>query len=148
MPTVLELKLPEFAHETAAALLAAFPKARVFAFEGPLGAGKTTLIKALCRHLGVEGGMGSPSFAIVHEYNGTAGKPVYHFDLYRLKKEQELDGIGFVEYVDSGNYCFIEWPEMALPLLPPDSVSVSLSALPNGTRIIRSTSSTSSVHSA
>jgi tRNA threonylcarbamoyladenosine biosynthesis protein TsaE len=98
--------------------------------------------------VGVEGGMGSPSFAIVHEYCGTAGKPVYHFDLYRLKKEQELDGIGFAEYVDSGNYCFIEWPEMALPLLPPDSVSVSLSALPNGTRIIRSTSSTSSVHSA
>ncbi|MFZ1657479.1 MAG: tRNA (adenosine(37)-N6)-threonylcarbamoyltransferase complex ATPase subunit type 1 TsaE, partial [Flavobacteriales bacterium] len=130
MPTVLELKLPEDAPETAAALLAAFPKARVFAFEGPLGAGKTTLIKALCRNLGVEGGMGSPSFAIVHEYCGTAGKPVYHFDLYRLKKEQELDGIGFTEYVDSGHYCFIEWPALALPLLPPDHVAVHILPLP------------------
>ena len=147
MPTVLELDRPEAAATTAAAMLAAFPQARVFTFEGPLGAGKTTLIKALCKLLGVESGMGSPSFAIVNEYATNSSETIYHFDLYRLKKAQELEGIGFTEYVDSGRYCFIEWPEMAVPLLPPGTVSVTVSPQPNGTRIIRLTSANSPVPS-
>ncbi|MGV9012750.1 MAG: tRNA (adenosine(37)-N6)-threonylcarbamoyltransferase complex ATPase subunit type 1 TsaE [Flavobacteriales bacterium] len=142
MPIRFELPRPEDAPEIADALLAAYPKARVFAFEGPLGAGKTTFIKALCRRLGVAGGMGSPSFAIVNEYRSGDGEPVYHFDLYRLKKEQELEGIGFTEYVDSGHYCFIEWPELALPLLPPDHVAVHILPLPDGTRTLTTTATT------
>jgi len=89
---------------------------RIIAFHGELGAGKTTLIKAIATQLGVEGAMSSPTFAIVNEYLGTS--TIYHFDLYRLEKEDELDGIGFDEYIDSGNWCFIEWPELAGERLP------------------------------
>lgn len=76
-----------------------------------MGTGKTTLIKELCRQLEVTSPMSSPTFSLVNTYETKNGKPVYHFDLYRLKKANELAGIGFAEYVDSGNYCFIEWPE-------------------------------------
>lgn len=121
--------------DAAQALLRAFPAARVFTFTGDLGAGKTTLIKALCTELGVASSTSSPSFAIVHEY-ATAGAPLYHFDLYRLRQAEELEGIGFTEYVDSGAYCFIEWPELAAELLPPGSLAVVLEVEDDGARIL------------
>lgn len=127
MSSVLTLRRPEEAADLAAALLHSCPERRVFAFRGELGAGKTTLIKALCAELGVAAGTGSPSFAIVNEYSAAGGAPVYHFDLYRLKDASELDGIGFDEYLDSGHYCFIEWPELAGHRLPPDTVRIDLS---------------------
>jgi tRNA threonylcarbamoyladenosine biosynthesis protein TsaE len=136
MSTVLTLRRPDEAGELAAALLGACPDRRVFAFQGDLGAGKTTLIKALCAQLGVEQGTGSPSFAIVNEYRTAAGGPVYHFDLYRLKDAGELEGIGFREYLDSGRYCFVEWPELARDELPPDTVHVRITAVPDGGRLI------------
>jgi tRNA threonylcarbamoyladenosine biosynthesis protein TsaE len=79
--------------------------------------------------------MSSPTFALVNEYQAGGG-PVYHFDLYRLKDAAELDAIGFAEYVDSGHYCFIEWPELAADLLPPDTLHLAMEASPNGTRTI------------
>ena len=136
MPTVLQLHRPEEAADVAAALLHACPESRVFAFEGDLGAGKTTLIKALCAQLGVEHGTSSPSFAIVNDYHSITHDHIYHFDLYRLRKAAELDGIGFVEYIDSGAYCFVEWPELAKHLLPPDTVHVDMSVDPSGDRTI------------
>lgn len=120
---------------TARALLAAFPAQRVFAFEGDLGAGKTTLIKALSAELGVAGGTASPSFAIVNEYLSAQG-PLYHFDLYRLEHAEELEAIGFIEYVDSGRYCFIEWPGLAAHLLPPGTVGLWITVEGDGARII------------
>jgi tRNA threonylcarbamoyladenosine biosynthesis protein TsaE len=137
MPLELELARPELAQRTAAAILGAFPGARVFTFEGPMGAGKTTLIKALCTTLGVEGGLGSPSFAIVHEYGTASGETLYHFDLYRVKDMQELEGIGFQEYVDSGRYAFIEWPELARPLLPPGTIGIRMTPQAHGRRLLR-----------
>lgn len=134
MGRTFDLPLEEDAPATARALLAAYPGARVFTFTGTLGAGKTTLIKALCGQLGVADGMASPSFAIVNEYRSPARGPVYHFDLYRLNKAEELDGIGFTEYLDSGHYCFVEWPELGEGLYPPDTVSVHLHMLPDGGR--------------
>lgn len=134
---VLELERPEEAGKVADTILGSFPEARVFTFEGPLGAGKTTLIKALCAKLGVGSGMGSPSFAIVHEHGTRQGGTVYHFDLYRLRDALELEGIGFTEYVDSGHHAFIEWPEIARHLLPPGTVSVRIDPRPDGTRTIR-----------
>ncbi|MBK7943955.1 MAG: tRNA (adenosine(37)-N6)-threonylcarbamoyltransferase complex ATPase subunit type 1 TsaE [Flavobacteriales bacterium] len=121
---------------TAQDILAAFPHARVFALHGELGAGKTTLIKGFCAALGVKDQASSPSFAIVNEYRAASGEPVYHFDLYRLKDASELEGIGFTEYVDSGHYCFIEWPELAEGLFSEDAVHLSLSAQADGSRVV------------
>lgn len=112
--------------EAAQGLLNAFRERRVFAFTGNLGAGKTTLIKELCGLLGVNDHMSSPSFAIVNEYHTQQGMPVYHFDLYRLKRPEEALDIGFEEYVYSGHYCFIEWPEMAAEFIPDDAVHVNI----------------------
>lgn len=135
MSSVLMMRRPEEAEDVAAALLHTCPAHRVFAFRGELGAGKTTLIKALCRALGVEERTSSPSFAIVNEYRDAHGLPVYHFDLYRLKDPAELDGIGFEEYMDSGHYCFVEWPELAAGRLPPGTVRVDMRAL-DGERVL------------
>ena len=126
---------PEDADEVAAALLHTCSDRRVFTFRGDLGAGKTTLIKALCRELGVEENTSSPSFAIVNEYHDGKHEPVYHFDLYRLKDVAELQGIGLEEYLDSGHYCFVEWPELAAGKLPPGTVRIDMRAV-EGERIL------------
>jgi tRNA threonylcarbamoyladenosine biosynthesis protein TsaE len=119
----------------ASALFSTFPSSRIFAFHGELGAGKTTFIKVLCESLGVNDAMSSPSFSLVNEYRSAGGEPVYHFDLYRLRSAEEALGIGFEEYLYSGNYCFIEWPERAEELLPEETVHVFI-AEENGARII------------
>ncbi|MFZ1694765.1 MAG: tRNA (adenosine(37)-N6)-threonylcarbamoyltransferase complex ATPase subunit type 1 TsaE [Flavobacteriales bacterium] len=121
---------------TAKEILTAFPHASVFALHGELGAGKTTLIKGFCAALGVKDQASSPSFAIVNEYRAASGEPVYHFDLYRLKDASELEGIGFTEYVDSGHYCFIEWPELAEELLPDDVIYLRISVQSDGARVV------------
>jgi tRNA threonylcarbamoyladenosine biosynthesis protein TsaE len=136
MSAVLRLSRAEDAPELAAALLHSCGDRRVFAFRGEMGAGKTTLIKALSAALGVEAGASSPSFAIVNEYAGTIG-PVYHFDLFRLKAAAELEGIGFAEYIDSGHYCFVEWPELARDLLPADTVWLRLQEHADGERSVQ-----------
>jgi tRNA threonylcarbamoyladenosine biosynthesis protein TsaE len=132
----LTLRKPSEAPDIAQLILQGYPEARVFAFHGDLGAGKTTLIKAMGQVLGVADAMSSPTFALVNEYRSGAGDPVYHFDLYRLKDAAELDAIGFSEYVDSGNYCFIEWPQLAEELLPPGTLHVTLEEGANGVRLI------------
>lgn len=134
MSATLELRRPNDAPNVAKALLDACPGQRVFAFSGPMGVGKTTLIKALCQQLGVEAGMSSPSFSIVNEYRAATGDVIYHFDLYRLNKAEELEGIGFTEYLDSGHYCFVEWPELGRSLLPPGTVNVGMRTGTDGTR--------------
>ncbi|TPE40022.1 tRNA (adenosine(37)-N6)-threonylcarbamoyltransferase complex ATPase subunit type 1 TsaE [Pontibacter mangrovi] len=90
----------------------------VILFEGPMGAGKTTLIKELCRQLGVLENVSSPTFALVNEYEGEKGKLIYHFDFYRINHEREALDIGAPEYFESGNLCLIEWPSMIPSLLP------------------------------
>lgn len=101
-------------------------KADVVAFFGPMGAGKTTLIKDLCHRMGVTDEVNSPTFAIVNEYATTQGEPVYHFDFYRIKKLEEAYDIGFENYFYSGNLCLIEWPEMIEPLLPEKCIRVDI----------------------
>ena len=134
MSVTLELRSPNDVADVAGALLVAYPDQRVFAFNGPMGVGKTTLIKALCERLGVVDGMSSPTFSIVNEYRTEKGDTVYHFDLYRLNKAQELEGIGFTEYLDSGHYCFVEWPELGRPYFPPGTVDVEIRAGDDGVR--------------
>ncbi len=108
----------------ASLLLHTFSGHRVFALFGNMGAGKTTFIKALCRKLHVKDVVNSPTFAIVNEYLDSKGESIYHFDFYRLKKESEAIDIGYEEYVYSGCYCFMEWPEKIENLLPEGYVSV------------------------
>jgi tRNA threonylcarbamoyladenosine biosynthesis protein TsaE len=90
----------------------------VFVFHGDMGSGKTTFIKAICRHLGVEEAMSSPTFSIVNEYQTKDRETIFHFDFYRIKNEAEAYDIGVEEYFDSGHYCFVEWPEKVPTLLP------------------------------
>ena len=126
---------------------------RVFAFNGKMGAGKTTFIKHLCEAMGTEDIVNSPTFAIVNVYevdgvgssdsaNGSQvsgfgnKEEVYHFDCYRIKDIREALDMGTEEYLYSGNYCFIEWAEMIEPLLPDDLVTVNIEVLENGDRAL------------
>ena len=110
---------------------------RVFAFYGKMGAGKTTFIKALCRELGVEDVITSPTFAIVNEYTAASGAPIYHFDFYRIKKLEEVYDMGYEEYFYDGGLCLIEWPELIEELLPENAIRVSISEQADGTRLIK-----------
>ena len=101
-------------------------EADIIAFYGAMGAGKTTLIKNLCHRMGVTDEVNSPTFAIVNEYVTEEGESVYHFDFYRIKKIEEAYDIGFENYFDSGNLCFIEWPEMIEPLMPEKYIRVEI----------------------
>ena len=118
---------------------------RVFAFDGKMGAGKTTFIKELCEVMGTEDVVNSPTFAIVNVYEVEAirrlgekakgeRQEVYHFDCYRIKDLREAMDMGAEEYLYSGNYCFIEWAEMIEPLLPEDTVWVKIEVMENGER--------------
>ena len=108
---------------------------KVFLFYGELGAGKTTFIKYFCRTLGVEDTVQSPTFSIVNEYHTQGGVPVYHMDLYRIEEEREIQDIGLEEYLYSGRYCFIEWPEK-MGYVPEDAVVVRIRVLSGDAREI------------
>ncbi len=114
-------------------ILKVYPTRRVYAFHGQMGAGKTTFIKQLCEELGVTDIVNSPTFAIVNEYEYTNGM-IYHFDCYRLKDIREALDFGAEEYLYSGNYCFIEWPEMIDGLLPADTINVTIEVIDADTR--------------
>ena len=123
-------------HVSALELLERVSPRRVFAFDGPMGAGKTTFIKQLCSEMGSLDIVNSPTFAIVNVYD--VEQPyrgeVYHFDCYRLKDIREAMDFGAEEYLYSGNYCFIEWPDMIEALLPEDTVHIRIVPQPNGDR--------------
>lgn len=118
--------LPEMS-DIARRILNEYPEDRIFAFYGDLGAGKTTLIKALCSVLGVTEDVTSPSFAIVNEYEAGGIDLIYHFDFYRIKKQEEVMDIGYEEYLYSGNYCFLEWADKIEELLPERFVYITIS---------------------
>ncbi len=109
---------------------------KIFLFHAPMGAGKTTLIKALCKALGVDDHVSSPTFSIVNEYRGQE-TAVYHFDFYRIKDEQEAFDLGYEEYFYSGHYCFVEWPEKIPSLLPSDALHLSIEILSDTSRLLR-----------
>lgn len=101
---------------------------KIFTFYAEMGAGKTTLIKELCRQLGSRDNFSSPTFSVVNEYSSSpsSNNKIYHIDLFRLKNVEEALAIGIEEYLNSNNYCFIEWPELIEPLLPNDVVKISI----------------------
>ena len=107
---------------------------KVITFNAEMGAGKTTLIKALVKELGVLDNSSSPTFSLVNEYQTENGETVYHFDLYRLNSEEEAYDMGIDEYFYSGNWCFIEWPEKTPNLIPIDHANISIKVLEDGKR--------------
>ena len=124
--------LPSAAKE----LVATFPNERVFAFYGKMGAGKTTFIQSVCRELGTDDNVTSPTFALINEYKTADQESIFHFDFYRIKDISEAFDLGYEDYIYSGSYCLIEWPEMIEPLLPENMVEVRIETQPDGSRKI------------
>jgi len=133
---ILEIASLDQIHQTARAFLKANEGKTVFAFYGAMGAGKTSFIKAICEELGVEDVINSPTFAIVNEYAIPSGGRIYHFDFYRINKIEEAYDMGYEEYFYSGEYCFIEWPEMIETLLPEGCTKVYIDERHEGKRKI------------
>lgn len=122
----------------AAELVGIMGENRHFAFHGEMGAGKTTFISAICKALGVEDEVTSPTFSIVNEYRSAKlESPVYHFDFYRIESPEETLDLGLDDYFDSQSVCLMEWPENVEDFLPEDVVDVNIESNPDGSRIIR-----------
>ena len=156
----MEIKIQDIDHirEAAREFVENIGEARVFAFYGKMGAGKTTFVKAICEELGVDDVITSPTFAIINEYtisswplaistkptansqqltaNSQKPKAIYHFDFYRIKKLEEVYDMGYEDYFYSGALCFIEWPELIEEILPGDAVRVSIIEQEDGSRVV------------
>jgi len=130
----LKIESLETINKTAQEFIDQIGNRTIFAFNGSMGAGKTTFIKAICETLGVKETVNSPTFSIVNEYEAADGRIIYHFDCYRINKIQEALDLGAEEYLYSGNLCFIEWAENIAPLLPDSIVNVDIVEMENGER--------------
>jgi tRNA threonylcarbamoyladenosine biosynthesis protein TsaE len=140
---VLEISIPTLAALPAAAVQVreALQGHSIVCFEGEMGAGKTTFIKALCETLGVPGrDVSSPTFALVNEYRDAHDQPIYHFDFYRVDSPTEAEQLGAVEYFDSGYLCLIEWPSRIEPLLPSNRLLIRLTVTGDESRELTITS--------
>jgi tRNA threonylcarbamoyladenosine biosynthesis protein TsaE len=120
--------------ELAKKILGKYATNRIFSLYGEMGAGKTTLIKAFCKCLGIHNIPTSPTFAIVNEYWMPQNEPVYHFDFYRIESPEEAVAIGLFEYLDSGNYCFMEWSENIETFLEEERVVIKIERIDDQTR--------------
>ena len=114
---------------------------KVILFHGEMGVGKTTLIKQLCKTLGVSSATSSPTFSLVNEYETIDNQVVYHFDFYRLKNEMEALDMGADDYFYSGNWCFIEWAEKIPNLIPDEHALITIELVENGKRHLTLTNS-------
>ena len=155
----MEIIIKDIEHirEAAREFIENMGEARVFAFYGKMGAGKTTFVKAICEELGVDDVITSPTFAIVNEYGlplspskrkgnseeaklpsplEGAGGRLFHFDFYRIKRLEEVYDMGYEDYFYSGACCFIEWPELIEDILPDDAVRVTIEERPDGSRVV------------
>lgn len=133
---IIKIKKPEELKEAAERLLKETEGRRIYALFGAMGAGKTTFVKAICEVLGSTDRVVSPTFTIVNEYTTKKNDSLYHFDFYRINKITEVYDIGIDEYFDSGNFCFMEWPELIEEILPPETVRVSINIMPDDSREI------------
>jgi len=109
---------------------------KILAFYGSMGAGKTTIIKAVCKVLGAADLVSSPTFTLVNEYRTRTGESLYHIDFYRINKKEEVFDFGIEEYLSSGSYCFMEWPELVEDILPPETVRIKITVGGNEQRIL------------
>jgi len=125
-------------HKAAKEVLRLIDSNRIVCFYGSMGAGKTTLIKAICHELGVKDNVASPTFALVNEYRDKDSKPIFHFDFYRINKIEEVFDFGYEEYFyKEEGLCLIEWPELIEEILPSEDVcKISITAKGDGSRIV------------
>ena len=126
MNTTFYAKTIKELDKIAKALLEAFGNHKKVVFFGEMGVGKTTLIKSICKALNVQDVVTSPTFSVVNEYHNKKGELIYHFDFYRVKSEEEIYDLGYEEYFFTNSYCFVEWPEIALGLLPKERIEVKI----------------------
>jgi len=134
----IELKSLTEIDAAASSIVQSLDGHRKIAFSGEMGAGKTTIIQSVCKLLGVETIVNSPTFALINEYFTASGDSIYHFDLYRIEEISELYDMGYEDYFYSDSWCFIEWPEKALELLPEGTLMLKIDVKEDGTRIIYS----------
>ncbi len=127
--------------ESVAQQIIAQQPAKVILFHGEMGVGKTTLIKQLCKTLGVTEATSSPTFSLVNEYETITNQIVYHFDFYRLKNEMEALDMGADDYFYSGNWCFIEWAEKIPNLIPEEHAIITIELVDDGKRHLTLTNS-------
>lgn len=123
-------------HQAASKLLKESDGKKLFSFYGGMGAGKTTIIKAICEELGAIDIISSPTFTLVNEYKTKKGEALYHIDFYRIKKLEEVFDFGVEEYLTGESYCFMEWPELVEDVLPSDTVKVRISVDVSEQRIL------------
>ncbi len=110
---------------------------QIVLFKGPMGSGKTTLIKSICKYLNFNDNISSPTFSLVNTYENSTNNIIYHFDLFRIKNLEEALDIGIEEYLDSGNKCFIEWPEIINELLDFKFTTIEMSVVDDNKRRIK-----------
>lgn len=122
-----EEELPKVAED----LLRYFPNNKIFLFRGNLGSGKTSLIKAMCAQMQVQDHVNSPTYGLVNVYESPTYGRINHFDLYRLKSEAEALDIGIEDYFDENAYCFVEWPELIVSLVPENYVDIHMRIVDN-----------------
>ncbi len=133
----IRIKNTENINEAARLFINQMDDNTIFAFNGKMGAGKTTFIKAICEELGVSDVINSPTFAIVNEYRSeTTAELIYHFDFYRIENIEEAHNLGAEDYFYSGALCFIEWPDKVTDLLPSDTVFVNITEEEDNSRLI------------
>ena len=113
-------------HPAVKELLKHYGGNRIFAFYGSMGAGKTTIIKAICEELDAVDIISSPTFTLVNEYRTSTGDALFHIDFYRIKKQEEVFDFGIEEYLTGESYCFMEWPELIEEILPPETIRVKI----------------------
>ena len=136
MATKIIIKDKKHLPEAADKFIKLFGGKRIFAFYGAMGAGKTTIIKAICKTLGAIDIVSSPTFTLVNEYKTATGETIFHIDFYRIKKQDEVFDFGIEEYLSVDSYCFMEWPEMIEDILPPETIKIRISVDENEERIL------------
>lgn len=129
-------RYPQDLEHVAPVILSKLGKYKIWLFEGEMGAGKTTLIKAICQEMGVSDMVNSPTYGLVHEYQDHSQQSIYHFDFYRLNREEEAREIGVEEYFYSGSYCLIEWGARIASFVPKKHAKILLEVRDDGSRII------------
>lgn len=133
---IIEIKDKQHLRQAAIQLLKLSGGRKIYAFYGPMGSGKTTIIKSVCNELGAVDIISSPTFTLVNEYMTDKGVILYHIDFYRIKKVEEVYDFGIEDYLSGENFCFMEWPELVESILPDDMIRVKITVGPSQERIL------------